>query len=69
MRRIRGNNSVVAPMLPFVLLCYTNFAMLVTDSLTNCRLVNSIDVTLTSEYAYSKLVEVNTVDNVSNEAT
>ena len=41
--------------------------MLVTDSLTNCRLVNLIGVTLASEDAYSKLVEVNTVDNVSDE--
>ena len=32
-----------------------------TDSLTNCRLVNLIDVTLTCEDNYSKLVEVVTV--------
>ena len=32
-----------------------------TDSLTHCRLVNLIDVTLACEDAYSKLVEVVTV--------
>ena len=38
-----------------------------TDSLTHCRLVNLIDVTLACEDAYSKLVEVVTVANVSAE--
>ena len=33
----------------------------VTNSLTNCRLVNLIDVTLACEDAYSKLAEVVTV--------
>ena len=42
-------------------------AMLVTDSLTHCCLVNLIDVTLACEYAYSKLVEVVTVADVSDE--
>ena len=46
--------------------------MLVTNSLTHCRLVNLNDVTLACEDANSKLVEVVTVvdvddeDNVSN---
>ena len=39
----------------------------VTDSLTDCRLVNLIDVTLACEDAYSKLVEVVTVADVSDE--
>ena len=38
--------------------------MLVTDSLTNCRLVNLINVTLACEDAYSKLVEVVTAADV-----
>ena len=38
--------------------------MLVTDSLTNCRLVNLINVTLACEDAYSKLVEVVTVADI-----
>ena len=38
----------------------------ITDSLTNCRLVNLIDVTLAHEDAYSKLVEVVTVADVSD---
>ena len=38
-----------------------------TNSLTNCHLVNLIDVTPTCEDAYSKLVEVVTVDDVSDE--
>ena len=37
-----------------------------TDSLTNCRLVNLIDMTLACEDAYSKLVEVVTVADVSD---
>ena len=41
--------------------------MLVTDSLTNCRLVNLINVTLACEDAYSKLVEVVTAADVSDE--
>ena len=41
--------------------------MLVTHCLTNCRLVNLIDVTLACEDAYSKLVEVVTVAEVSDE--
>ena len=41
--------------------------MLVTDSLTNCRLVNLINVTLACEDAYSKLVEVVTVADVDDE--
>ena len=39
----------------------------VTDSLTNCRLVNLIDVTLACEDAYLKLVEVVTVADVDDE--
>ena len=35
-----------------------------TDSLTNCRLVNLIDVTLACKDANSKLVEVVNVANV-----
>ena len=35
-----------------------SFVMLVTHSLTNCCLVNLIDVTLACEDAFSKLVEV-----------
>ena len=46
-------------------------AMLVTHSLThsltNCRLVNLIDLTLACEDAYSKLVKVVTVADVSDE--
>ena len=44
-------------------------AMLVTHSLklTNCSLVNLIDVTLACEGSYSKLVEVVTVADVSDE--
>ena len=38
-----------------------------TDSLTHCRLVNLIDVTLACEDANSKLVEVVTVADVSDE--
>ena len=45
-------------------------AMLVThsltDTLTHCCLVNLIDVTLACEDAYSKLVEVVTVADVSD---
>ena len=39
----------------------------VTDLLTNCRLVNLIDVTLACEEAYSKFVEVVTVAHVDAE--
>ena len=38
-----------------------------TDSLTHSRLVNLIDVTLACEDAYSKLVEVVTVADVSDD--
>ena len=38
-----------------------------TDSLTDCRLVNLIDVTLVCEDANSKLVEVVTVADVDDE--
>ena len=38
-------------------------ATLVTNSLTDCRLVNLIDVTLACEDANSKLVEVVNVDD------
>ena len=38
-----------------------------TDSLTNCRLVNLIDVTLACEDGNSKLVEVVTVVEVDDE--
>ena len=38
--------------------------MLVTHSLTNCCLVNLIDVALACEYANSKLVEAVTVAHV-----
>ena len=41
--------------------------MLLTDSLTHSRLVNLIDVTLACEDAYSKLFEVVTVADVSDE--
>ena len=44
-----------------------SLAMLVSDSLTQCRLVNLIDVTLACEDAYSKLDEVDTVADVSDE--
>ena len=37
-----------------------------THSLTDCRLVNLIDVTLAFEDAFSKLVEVVTVADVSD---
>ena len=37
------------------------------NSLTDCCLVNLIDVTLACEDVYSKLVEVVTVDDVSDE--
>ena len=38
-----------------------------TDSLTHCRLVSLIDVTLACEDAKSKLIEVVTVANVDDE--
>ena len=38
-----------------------------TDSLTHCRLVNLIDVTLACEDAKSKLIEVVTVADVDDE--
>ena len=38
-----------------------------TDSLTDCRLVSLIDVTLACEYDNSKFVEVVTVAEVDNE--
>ena len=38
-----------------------------TDWLTDCRLVNLIDVTMACEDAYSKLIEVVAVANVSDE--
>ena len=41
--------------------------MLVSNSLTHCRLVNLIDVTLACEDAHSKLVEVVTFADVSDE--
>ena len=41
--------------------------MLVTHSLTDCCLVNLIDVTLACEDANSKLVEVVTLADVSDE--
>ena len=41
--------------------------MLVTNSLTDCRLVNLIDVTLACEDGNSKLVEVVTVVEVDDE--
>ena len=41
--------------------------MLVSDSLTHCRLVNLIDVTLACEDASSKLVEVVTVADNDDE--
>ena len=42
-------------------------AMLVTDSLTDSRLVNLIEVTLACGDAYSKLVEVVTIADISDE--
>ena len=44
-----------------------SLAMLVSNSVTPWRLVNMIDVTLACEDAYSKLVEVVTVADVSDE--
>ena len=44
-----------------------SLAMLVTHSLTDSRLVNLINVTLRCEDANSKLVQVVTVADVSNE--
>ena len=41
--------------------------MLVSDSLTDCCLVNLIDVTLACEHGNSKLVEVFTVADVDAE--
>ena len=41
--------------------------MLVSDSLTDCCLVNLIDVTLACKDAYSELDEVFTVADVSDE--
>ena len=38
-----------------------------TDSLTNCRLANFIDVTLAYEDAFLKLVRVVTVTDISDE--
>ena len=43
-----------------------SLAMLVSNSLTHCRLVNLIDVTLACEDAHSKLVEVVIVADVSD---
>ena len=40
---------------------------LLTDSLTDCRLVNLIDVTLACEDVNSKLVEVVTVADIDDE--
>ena len=42
-------------------------APLVSNSLTNCCLVDLIDVTLACEDAYSELVEVDTVADVDDE--
>ena len=44
-----------------------SLGMLVSNSLTNSRLVNLIDVTLACEDANSKLVEVVTVADVTDE--
>ena len=44
-----------------------SLAMLVTNSLTHCRLVNLIDVTLACEDTNSKLVDIVTVANVDDE--
>ena len=44
-----------------------NACQWLTDSLTHSCLVNLIDVTLACEGAYSKLVEVVTVADVSDE--
>ena len=44
-----------------------NACQWLTDSLTNCCLVNLIDVTLACEYVNSKLVEVVTVAHVDDE--
>ena len=51
----------------YVLLSVRSLAMLVSDSLTHCRSVGLIDVTLACEDANSKLVEVVTVSNVDDE--
>ena len=44
-----------------------SLAMLVSESLSHCCLVNLINVTLACEDAYSKLVEVVTAADVSDE--
>ena len=44
-----------------------SLGMLVSNSLTDCCLVNLIDVTLACEDANSKLVEVVTIANVDSE--
>ena len=44
-----------------------SLGMLVSNSLTDCRLVNLIDVTLACEDANSKLVEVVTISDVDDE--
>ena len=43
-----------------------SLAMLVTNWLTDCRLVNLIDMTLACEDAHSKLIEVFTVADVES---
>ena len=53
-------------LLKFILL-FTLVTNWLTDSLTHSCLVNLIDVTLACEDAYSKLVEVVTVADVSDE--
>ena len=52
---------------PFYRTRVRSLAMLVSDSLTDFRLVNLIDVTLACEHVYSKLVAVVTVADVSDE--
>ena len=46
---------------------FTLVTNLLTNSLTDCRLVNLIDVTLACEDASSKLVEVVSVADVNDE--
>ena len=50
---------------PSPIICYACHSL--TDSLTDCRLVNLIYVTLACEDAYSKLVKVVTVADVDDE--
>ena len=52
---------------PFYRTRVRSLAMLVSDSLTHCRLVNLIDVTLACEDAHSKPFDEVTVADVNDE--